>query len=85
MYKLIICTANIKHYDWWNGKNSYKFETIDEVIQCLKDIFPRGSIREWEFSNMIKHDKETENGRIASTSWYDVIKGEEQMTEYTSF
>lgn len=83
MYKIIICTANISHKSWWNGKPSYKFDSFAEVVRCLKEIFPPNSIREWEFARMAKCDAETENGRIACTSWYEIIKGERPMTEYT--
>ena len=85
MYKVIICTANLQHKPWWKGKSRYSFNSIDDVIKCLKEIFPQGSIREWEFDNMKKYDTEKENGCIACTSWYEIIKGELQMTEYTSF
>ena len=35
-------------------------------------------------ADLAKCDAETENGRIACTSWYEIIKGEQPMTEYTS-
>lgn len=91
MYKIIICVANLQHYDWWKGKTVYKYDTLEEVIRCLNSIFPPHSIRDWEVNRMIKCDKDrqhgvkSENGRIASTSWYEVIRGKEEMTEYTSF
>lgn len=36
-------------------------------------------------SEMRKADGKKTDGHIASTSWYDVYKGEPQMTEYTSY
>lgn len=83
MYKIIICIANVSH--WWSGDSVYQFDTLDEVILCLKTIFPNDSIKDWEFARMKNADEKYENGRIASTSWYDVLKGEAPMTWYTSF
>lgn len=34
---------------------------------------------------MRKYDSEKTDGNLASTSWYDVYKGEPQMTEYTLY
>lgn len=48
MYKIVICVANLKHYDWWKGKPVYQFDTLDEVIRCLKTLFPPNSIKDWE-------------------------------------
>lgn len=84
MYKIIVCTANLFHKSWWKGKASYKFDTFQEVVRCLKEIFPPNSIADWEFTRMAKSDAKTENGCIACTSWYEIIKGERPMTEYTS-
>lgn len=84
MYKIIVCTANLSHKSWWNGKASYKFDTFQEVVRCLKEIFPPNSVAERELTRMAKSDAETENGCIACTSWYEIIKGERPMTEYTS-
>lgn len=90
MYKIVICVANLKHYDWWKGKPVYQFDTLDEVIRCLKTLFPPNSIKDWEIKRIIDCDvdrqkgNKSENGRIASTSWYEVIRGKEEMTEYTS-
>lgn len=85
MYKIVIYVANIQHNPWWNGKSTYQFDTLNEVIQCLKTIFPENSIKDWELNRMIEADKKYENRNIAHTSWYKVIKGKEQMTWYTSF
>lgn len=91
MYKIIICVANIRHYNWWKGKPFYQFDTLDEVIHCLEHIFPQNSIREWVIKRMIESDQERQkgikssNGSIACTSWYEVIRGEKEMTEYTSY
>ena len=83
MYKLIMSVANIKHKSWWwDGKPFYEFGTIDELIDFMKTNIPM-SKRDVEF--ICKNDKEQQNGRLACTSWYDVEKGEHEMTEYTSF
>ena len=45
MYKIIICTANISHKSWWNGKPSYKFDSFAEIVRCLKQ---NGSFLGWQ-------------------------------------
>ena len=62
MYKIIICIANVSH--WWNGKSVYQFDTLDEVILCLKTIFPQNSIKDWEFARMRDADESRDNAGI---------------------
>ena len=82
-YKLIMCVANIQHTSWWwNGKSVYKFETLDELLDFMIKHIP---LKERDIDFIHKNDGKQDNGRLACTSWYDVEKGEPQMTEYTSF
>lgn len=83
MYTLEMCIANIRHKSWWwNGAPFYKFDTLDNLIDFMLIHIP-GTIL---FVDSIrKNDLIKEHGRLAITSWYLIRKGEEQMTEYTSF
>ena len=86
MYKLVMCVANIGHMAWYsNWKNRsvvYTFEYIDELIDFMWEHIP---MRDRDIDFIRENDINQKNGRLACTSWYEVIKGEEQMTEYTSF
>lgn len=83
MYKLIMCTANIKHKDWWwDGKPAYQFITIEGLIDFMKVLIP---VDKKDIESIRKNDKKKTCGRLACTSWYEVKKGEDLMTEYTSF
>ena len=82
-YKLIMVVANISHKSWWwNGKSFYEFNTIDELINFMEENIP---ITQKAIDFIRKNDQSKNNGRLACTSWYEVEKGEHQMTEYTSF
>ena len=86
MYKLIMVVANIGHTSWyssWNNKKVfYTFETVDELIDFMWEHIP---MRDRDVKFIRDNDAKKKNGKIANTSWYVVQKGEEQMTEYTSF
>jgi len=90
-YKLRMVVSNIRHKSWWwNGKSNYEFETLDELIDFMSEHIP---LKEFSGCNYMKsdinsiyeNDKKYDNGRLACTSWYEVEKGEHQMTDYTSF
>jgi len=83
MYNLKMVVANISHKDWWwHGKSSYKFETLKPLLDFMNENVP---MTERDINFIIENDKKKEAGRLACTSWYEVEKGEHQMTEYTSF
>lgn len=93
-YKLKMVVANISHKSWWwNGKSVYEFETLKELEDFMIEHIPLDKCealnymtrRESEIDFIRKNDKKKSNGKLASTSWYEVEKGEHQMTEYTSF
>jgi len=82
-YKLIIVVANIKHKSWWwNGKSCYEFDVLDELIDFMIKHIPLTN-KDIEFVR--RNDKKQDDGKLASTSWYEIEKGEHKMTEYTSF
>lgn len=82
-YRLIMTIPNIKHKSWWwNGQPIYGFDTVDELLCFMKSKIP---MCQRDIELIRNNDSLKENGRIACTSWYDVEKGEDQMTEYTSF
>lgn len=63
------------------------FYSLDELISFMQIA---GLLQESSFDMRIenlmrKYDSEKTDGNLASTSWYDVYKGEPQMTEYTSY
>ena len=59
------------------------YTNINDVVSRLeKFVHPK---QYFIIDRMIKQDKGTTNGRIASTSAFEVYKGEYQMTDYTSF
>jgi len=75
--------ANIKHTSWWwNGKSCYRFDTLDELLGFMNKHIP---LRKSDIDFIRNNDKKRNNGRLACTSWYEVEKGEHEMTEYTSF
>lgn len=86
MYKLTMCVANIGNKPWyrnWNNRNAVcTFNDIEELIGFMWDNIP---MRDREVEIIRNNDAQKKNGRIACTSWYEVVKGENQMTEYTSF
>jgi len=82
-YKLIMIIANIKHKSWWwNGKSIYQFEALAELLKFINKHIP---ITESDIDFICKNDEKKNNGRLTCTSWYEIEKGEHQMTEYTSF
>lgn len=82
-YRLRMVVANIGHTSWWwKGKPFYEFDTVDELLAFMESRIP---ITQRETALIRKCDEKTQNGRIGCTSWYEIKKGEEQMTEYTSF
>jgi hypothetical protein len=83
MYRLEMCTPNLKYISWWRGgKSLYKFDTIDELIDFMSANIPM-TIGDMDF--IYREDKKKQVGRLACTSWYTIEKGKRQMTEYTSF
>lgn len=86
MYKLTMCVANIAHKPWyrnWNNRSAvYTFNDIEELIGFMWDNIP---MRYREVEIIRENDINQKNGRLACTLWYEVVKGENQMTEYTSF
>lgn len=85
MYRLIMVVANIGHTSWYrswqNKKAVYTFETIDELIDFMWKHIP---MKDSDVNFIRNNDVKKQNGRLTCTSWYEVKKGEEQMTEYTS-
>lgn len=86
MYRLIMVVVNISHTSWYrswqNRKTVYAFETIDELIDFMWEHIP---MRDRDVDFIRNNDAKKQNGSLACTSWYEVKKGEDQMTEYTSF
>lgn len=83
MYKLIMTVSNISHKDWWwNGNSAYKFKTLQDLLDFMSEHIPT---TERDVNFITENDKRQQTGRLACTSWYEVEKGEHQMTEYTSF
>lgn len=86
MYRLIMVVANISHTPWYrswqNRKTVYAFETIDELIDFMREHIP---MRDRDVAFIRSNDAKKKDGRLACTSWYEVKKGEDLMTEYTSF
>lgn len=89
-YKLVV-SPNFTHKPRWkqNGfdRTVFFFYSLDELISFMQIA---GLLQDSSFdmrieSEMRKADGKKTDGRIASTSWYDVYKGEPQMTEYTSY
>lgn len=82
-YRLRMVVANIRRCTWWwNGTSCYGFDTIDELLSFMESKIP---MRQREIDLIRRSDYEKKNGRIGCTSWYEIKKGEDQMTEYTSF
>ena len=82
-YKLIMVVSNIQHKSWWwNGKSSYEFETLSELISFMESHIP---ITKRDIDFICENDEKKDARGLANTSWYAVEKGEHQMTEYTSF
>lgn len=86
MYRLIMVVANIGNTSWYrswqNRKTVYTFENIDELIDFMWEHIP---MRDRDVAFIRSNDAKQKDGRLACTSWYEVKKGEDQMTEYTSF
>lgn len=83
MYTLELSIPNIEHRPWWwGGKQIYKFNTMDEVIQFIKAHMPH---QDRYINFMIENDKERNRGTLGCTSWYRLRKGEAMMTDYTSY
>lgn len=89
-YKLVV-SPNFTHKPRWkqNGfdRTVFSFYSLDELISFMQIA---GLLQDSSFDMRIenlmrKYDSEKTDGSIASTSWYDVYKGEPQMTEYTSY
>jgi hypothetical protein len=78
--------ANIGHTFWYrswqNRKTVYTFETIYELINFMWEHIP---MRDRDVDFIRNNDAKNQSGRLACTSWYEVKKSEDQMTEYTSF
>ena len=82
MYKLRMVIHNICYKPWWwNGKPFYHFDTVDELIDFMIHKIPMDG-KDVKF--IYDNDKKKLHGRLACTSWYEVEKGEHEMTEYTS-
>ena len=85
-YRLIMVVANIGHTSWyrsWNNKKiTYAFDTIDELIDFMWEHIP---MRNRDVDFIRNNDAKIQSGRLVCTSWYEVKKGKDQMTEYTSF
>lgn len=92
-YKLIMVVANIKHNSWWwNGKPCYQFNELDKLIDFMVKHIPLTNHSNIPYISGSKdielireNDKKQDYGRLASTSWYEIEKGEHGMTEFTSF
>lgn len=86
MYRLIMVIANIGHTSWYrnwqNKKAVYTFETIDELVDFMWKYIP---MRDRDVEFIRNNDAKKRNGTLANTSWYQVKKGEDLMTEYTSY
>lgn len=86
MYKLTMCVANIGHMPWyrnWNSRSAvYTFNDIEELVSFMWENIP---MRDRDVGFIRENDINQKNGRLACTSWYEVVKGEREMTEYTSF
>ena len=86
MYRLIMAVANINHTSWYrswqNRKTVYRFDSIDELIDFMWKHIP---MKDRDVDFIRNNDAKYQHGRLACTSWYEVKKGEDQMTEYTSF
>ncbi len=84
MYRLIMCVPNIAHTKWWwKGQSTYRFDSIMALFAFMNCRIPM--LQKADFDRMLDADREKSAGRLACTSWYEVKKGEDQMTEYTSF
>lgn len=82
MYKLIMVIANIKHKTWWwNGKSVYSFDDLESLFRFMTSRIP-GTAE--NIVTICARDNAITDGRLYCTSWYDVEKGDKQMTEYTS-
>ena len=82
-YRLRMVVANISHTSWWwNGKAFYEFDAIDELLSFMINKIP---MTQREIDLIQRSDHEKKDGRIGCTSWYEIEKGEDLMTEYTSF
>lgn len=82
-YKLRMVIPNIKHTQWWwNGVENYEFESLDKMLEFMKKRIP---MTDRSVAFIRDNDSKKERGRLACTSWYEVIKGNSLMTEYTSF
>ena len=83
MYKLTMTVNNIKYASWWwNGKSVYEFETMGELISFMTERIP---LKDRDVKLLFDNDSKCKSGRLDCTSWYEVYKGENEMTEYTSF
>lgn len=89
-YKLVV-SPNFTHKPRWkqNGFNRtvFFFYNLDEVISFMSTsgLLSDSPMDRRIVRMMREADSEKTDGSIASTSWYDVYKGEPQMTEYTSY
>lgn len=83
MYRLIMCVPNISHLSWWwKGQSVYRFDSLMSLFAFMNCRIP--SMRKRDFDLMLERDAAGKTGRLACTSWYEVKKGEDEMTEYTS-
>lgn len=78
-YKLRIVVENLPD---WKDKPVWNFISIMDAISFLDANF---HLPEWEKDRIRKNDATKENGSLACTSWYELEKGEHQMTAYTSW
>lgn len=90
-YRLILCTSNISHKDWYKRlpkRNDgsvisiHHFDVIDNLIDFIKQYIP---YNDKEIDRILEYNKTKIDGDLANNSWYIIKKGEDQMTEYTSF
>lgn len=82
-YRLKMVVANISHTSWWwNGKSFYEFDTINELLSFMASKMP---MTQREINLIRWYDHKKKDGHISNTLWYEIKKGEDLMTEYTSF
>ena len=67
----------------WNGKPYYEFDTIDEVCGFLSRTQLERSSK-W-LDRLREEDRLKGYGRLACNSWYEVIKGGTEPTDYQMF
>lgn len=82
-YRLSMMLANMgpSSSKEWKGDPFYRFDDVDEVCLFLSC---HGLAREIDLERIRENDADCENGRLYSTSWFDLEKGEHRMTSYTS-